>query len=294
MILYKFFETLLCGFIRGVTLTAEAIAVSAGSSATLAFSEGIKIPKEVWKGREVEINVPMYHTDDYAQRKGCWLWRKKPRKVELSVKLRWTTFNSRRSYGKICSSMCRPTESAVQLPIVSAGGENFEEFSGYDIAEREGLENTMRFIKRTYDDDEYGPRNSSSMDPPPVKRVHAIYGVNLPTEVGCVYSRQDSCLSDSVLQSLYAPDMKAKIGKNTGYKISGGLIMETPKATQRVSGGIIEKSGDGTVPYWSLAHSKTWHSKQCRVTVEELDKAPHREILNDARFHEAIINYVRQ
>mmetsp|Transcript_10073 Transcript_10073/g.21646 ORF Transcript_10073/g.21646 Transcript_10073/m.21646 type:complete len:716 (+) Transcript_10073:79-2226(+) len=290
MLIYK----LLCGIIRGATLTAEAIAISAGSSATLAFSEGTKIPKAVWKGKEVTVDVPMYHTDDYAQSKRCWLWRKKPRKVNLSVKLRWTAFNQRRSYRKICSSICSPMESAVQLPFVNAGGENYEEFSGYDLAEREGLEKSLRFIKQAYDDDEYGPRHYSSMEPPPIKRVHAIYGVNLPTEVGCVYSRQDTCLSDNVLQSLYLPDEKAKISKNTGYKMSGGLIMETPNTAQKVSGGIIEKSGDGTVPYWSLAHAKTWNSKECRVTVKELDKAPHREILNDTRLHEGILNYVRQ
>jgi hypothetical protein len=67
--------------------------------------------------------------------------------------------------------------------------------------------------------------------------------------------------------------------------------METPETKQK-GWGDIKVSGDGTVPYWSLAHSKTWQSEECNVTVQELDKAPHREILADPRFHEALLNYV--
>jgi hypothetical protein len=290
MLVYKVLEVLLCGLLRGATLTADAIASSAGGSATLAFSKRTNIPKSVWKGNAVTIKVPLYHTDDYGQHEGCFLWRKKSRQTNLYVELKWTTFNSKKSFRRICSSLCRPSKSAVELPITRKN-KRYEEFSGYDIAEREGLEEHLRFIKNKYDNDKYRPRMISAVDPPPIKRIHAIYGVNLPTEVGCVYSRQDSCLSDRMLQSLYVPDKKASIDKDSGYAISGGLILETPKTKQK-GWGDIEVSGDGTVPYWSLAHSKTWQSEECKVTVEELDKAPHREILADPRFHKAILNYV--
>ena len=293
MLAFKIIEAVLLGLVRAATLTADAIAGSAGGSTTLAFSEGIKIPKSVWDGKTVIIKIPMYHTDDYGQYEGrcCMSTLKKSRKVDLHVKLKWTKFNSTKSFRRICSPLCRPSPTAIQLPITTRKKEKYQEFSGYDIAEREGLQESLRYIKRDYDNDKYCPRNYSVIDPPPISRIHAIYGVNLPTEVGCVYSRQDICLSDTLLQSLYAPDKKAIIGKNTGYRISGGLIMETHKTKQKASGDI-EISGDGTVPYWSLAHSKTWHSKERKVTVQELDKAPHREILADPRFHEAILNYV--
>ena len=51
-------------------------------------------------------------------------------------------------------------------------------------------------------------------------------------------------------------------------------------------------SGDGTVPYWSLAHVKTWQSEKCEVTVQELEKSEHRNILVDSRMYEAVLNYV--
>jgi hypothetical protein len=96
-----------------------------------------------------------------------------------------------------------------------------------------------------------------------------------------------------MLQSLYIPDKKAVIDRNTGYKISEGLIMETPETKQMLSGHL-KISGDGTVPYWSLAHVKNWNCTERKVTVHELDKAPHREILADPRFHKAVYNYVHR
>jgi len=198
MLVYKVLEVLLCGLLRGATLTADAIASSAGGSATLAFSERTNIPKSVWNGNVVAIKVPLYHRDDYGQYEGCFWSRKKSRQTNLYVELKWTTFNSTKSFHRICSSLCRPSTSAAELPITRKN-KRYEEFSGYDIAEREGLEEHLRFIKNKYDSDKYRPRMISAVDPPPIKRIHAIYGVNLPTEVGCVYSRQDCCLSDRML-----------------------------------------------------------------------------------------------
>ena len=294
MLAYKIIEWVLKMLVRSATLTADTISGSAGKSSTLAFSEGIKVPNSVWKGNAVTIKVPMYHKDDYGQYNGalCFMTKRKSRQVDLLVKLKFVGFNKSKSYRRICSPVCRPSSNAVQLPI-TRNNDTYEEFSGYDIMEREGLQQSLQFIKDNYDKDKYLPRSHSAMDPPPVKRVHAIYGINLPTEIGCVYTRQDACLSDNMLQSLYVPDKKAIIGKNTGYTISGGVIMETHKTKQKIWGNR-EVSGDGTVPYWSLAHSKTWNSAERKVTTNELDKAPHREILADSRFHKAVLDYVCQ
>jgi len=294
MLAYTCIECLLHWLVRGATLTADAISGSTGGNSTLAFSESIKVPNSVWNGNAVTIKVPMYHIDDYGQYDSwmCWMSKRESRKIDLFVKLKWVKFKKEKSFRRICSPVCRPSPNAIQLPITK-NNDKYEEFSGYDIMEREGLQRSLQFIKDNYDNDKYLPRSHSAMDPPPVKRVHAIYGVNLPTEVGCIYKRQDVCLSENMLQSLYVPDKKAIIGRNTGYMISGGCIMETKKTKQKIWGDR-EVSGDGTVPYWSLAHSKTWNSKEKEVTVQELDNAPHREILADSRFHEAVLNYVCQ
>lgn len=159
-----------------------------------------------------------------------------------------------------------------------------------------GLSLSYQCIKDSYDRDQLGPRTLSSEDPPPAKRIHAIYGINLPTEIGGAYKRKDTCFSDTRLESLYEPDTKARIDKaSTGYLMKGGILFETPESKQRVVGNKIRQvSGDGTVPFWSLEHSKSWNGIGGRVvTVQELEKADHREILADPRFHEAVIKYCR-
>ena len=170
----------------------------------------------------------------------------------------------------------------------------FHEYSGYDIIEREGLIDTLQMIKDVYDQDTLiDPRKKSSCDPPPVKRIHAIYGINLPTETGSIYKRKDTYFSDSKLKNLYNLDSKAMLcDKKCGYVVKGGILMETNQTPQAVADGR-QVSGDGTVPFWSLQHCKSWKAADREVTVVELDKAEHREILADSRFHAALLDYCR-
>ena len=67
--------------------------------------------------------------------------------------------------------------------------------------------------------------------------------------------------------------------------------METKSAKQASLNGE-SRSGDGTVPYYSLQHLKTWNGDSCNVSVEELEGAEHREIFADARFHKILVDYV--
>jgi hypothetical protein len=97
-------------------------------------------------------------------------------------------------------------------------------------------------------------------------------------------------LTENRLESLFKPDKKATIDQRTGYNISGGVLLETPKTKQSVAKDR-QVSGDGTVPYWSLQHCKTWKSKDRMVTVVELEKAEHRDILADHRFHNEVLRY---
>ena len=171
--------------------------------------------------------------------------------------------------------------------------ETYQEFAGHDILEREGLDGTLTLIRDVYDKDaKIGPRTKSSSDAPPVQRIHAIYGTNLPTEVGGVYKRKDNALAQNHLRNLYQLDSKACVDGTSGYTLKQGILYETPKTRQAVAGNLAV-CGDGTVPYWSLQHCKTWESSGRRVSVVELDKAEHREILADARFHQALLDYCR-
>lgn len=298
-LVYKILKCLTCGVVRSAALTADALTSTAGGGTTLAFSEAIKIPANVWKGQTVTLKVPLFHKDDYGKYDGwgCFAAMIQPRHTYIHVKLKWIPYNKQKSFKTVCSHVCQPAEDAPKLPIRHKSKSTYQELPGYDLIEREGLtDTTLQCIKDSYDGDKLLPRSLSSVDPPPVKRIHAIYGVNLLTEIGGAYKRRDSCLSEHKLESLYEPDNNATLDKSTGFVMKGGLLFETPTSKQRVVGGKTRQvSGDGTVPFWSLEYCKSWNGVGGRlVTVQELEKAEHREILADARFHQALLNYCRK
>lgn len=294
--LYRLVRWILCGIlIRGVALSADAITSGAGGGANLAFSNPMSIPHEVWSGKTVTRNIPLYHKDDYDAYERimcCLYYGKDPRIATLQVQFRWIPYNKERSVRSICSPVCEPDLShPATLKIMRSKTEHYQEFAGHDILEREGLDDTLRLIQHVYDGDFIGPRTGSSVVAPPVKRIHAIYGINVTTEVGGVYRRKDRCLNDNELKNLYKLDVKASISnKSSGYMLQNGLLYETKNTEQSVADGR-KVCGDGTVPYWSLQHCKTWKSAGKDVSVLELENAEHREILADHRFHKALLDY---
>jgi hypothetical protein len=292
---YKLIRCLTCGIWRSVMISADAVTGAVGGSSNLAFSEPILLTDRVWAGKPVELKLDLYHRDDYGKMNHilCFLTRKTPRAASIQIRIKWTPYSNEKSFRRICSPIAQPSMGNDSEPQIAVGRkkEQYQEFSGYDIMEREGLQSILRVIKDTYDGDStLGPRSISSYDPPPVRRVHSIYGINMPTEVGAIYKRKDTCLSSEHLQNLYKLDSKARIDKKSGHSLSYGLIMETPKTTQAAGQ---KGSGDGTVPLWSLQHVWNWQGP-CDVSVVELDKAEHRAILADPRFHRTIIKYCSQ
>jgi hypothetical protein len=275
-------------------MSADAITGSVGGGTNLAFSEPLVVPKQVWKGQNVDLKLPLYHKDDYGKYEAflCFLTLKQPRTSTLHIKMKWIPYNKEKSFRTICSPISKPDPDGERLKIFRKQKE-YQEFSGYDILEREGVDQTLRMIKEVYDDDAFEPRSISSSEAPPVKRVHAIYGINVPTEIGGVYKRKDSCLSEDELKNLYVLDTKASVDHKSGYVVKSGVLMETPKTVQKVANNR-SVCGDGTVPYWSLQHCNTWKSPDREVSIVELDRAEHREILADSRFHKALVKYCRR
>lgn len=295
-IVYKLVRWLTCSIFQGFLISADAVSSAVGGSSNLAFSEPIRLPDQVWDGEAIDVKVDLYHKDDYGKMNPllCYLCKKIPRSASVQIKIRWIPYNKRKSVKRICSPIGEPLtkdKGSATLLKINRKTEEYETFSGYDIMEQEGLHSILENIKAIYDADKnVGPRTTSSRDPPPVRRVHAIYGINMPTEVGAIYKRKDTCLSGERLQNLYKLDGKATLDRQSGYASASGVITETMK-TKQANGHRV--SGDGTVPYWSLQHVWSWQGP-CDVSVIEIDRAEHREILADCRFHKAVIQYCRQ
>ena len=151
----------------------------------------------------------------------------------------------------------------------------------------------LEAVSEMYDADPLLPRGS--LKPPPVKNVKAVYGVNLPTEVGAVYRRKRILVErkKDKIKSRFELDKTLKFRIKHGYVLDDGIIFETKDTPQMIAaeGRTVSCCGDGTVPYWSLQHVRNWKD-QCNVELTELDGARHREILADRRFHEVLIDYV--
>jgi hypothetical protein len=175
----------------------------------------------------------------------------------------------------------------------------FVEVSGRDLLRHDGLLQLdhSSTIMQLYDDDPFDPRGKSSIDAPPISRIQAIYGINLPTEVGAIYRRRKKCVERPLETTRYRTlDTKAQLDGAGGYRVQNGIILETKDTLYRIASAngleTVCRSGDGTVPYWSLQHVRCWNSPDCEVTVHELEGALHREILADERFHKLVLDYV--
>ncbi len=91
---------------------------------------------------------------------------------------------------------------------------------------------------------------------------------------------------------LISADSRDKLS-NENEKIVKGIGYETKNTYQKFSQKRI--SGDGTVPYSSLNYCQFWkddNEKQHigpQVAIYELEKAEHREILQDDRLFEILL-----
>ncbi|KAL7545588.1 hypothetical protein ACHAWF_008940 [Thalassiosira exigua] len=210
----------------------------------------------------------------------------KPDPEKLQIKVRWERDNSAtKQSGVVCQKYLERN--------AKYGDVSYSSCNGIDLIEREGLQTSVQLVKNTYQTDPMAPLSLSSWQAPPVKRVVAIYGINLTTEVSGAYRRNPAGVrissAESNLEQLFVLDKEAKLsnkGRET-HVMDDGVICETKDTPQAIvggRGGIQKKSGDGTVAYWSLQHCRAWEGT-CDVRVHEIDGAEHRAILNDGRFH---------
>mmetsp|Transcript_2867 Transcript_2867/g.5292 ORF Transcript_2867/g.5292 Transcript_2867/m.5292 type:complete len:227 (-) Transcript_2867:957-1637(-) len=116
----------------------------------------------------------------------------------------------------------------------------YEEVNGAQLFRSERLPQFNRLAEEVHDTDSLGPRSLSSFGAPPVTRVKAVYGTNLPTEVSAVYRHRGISQKEGV-------DKPARI-KSDDHVIKDGIIMETEKTPHDVrTNEIAHLSGDGTV-----------------------------------------------
>lgn len=200
------------------------------------------------------------------------------------------------------------TDIESPLPVVSKENENhqYQRVSGQFLLRGGMGDEFFNLVQNQYENDEMGPRQKSAEDAPPVQRVFAIYGVNVPTTDGAVFCRPPAQVVSGPhrVKQRYIVDKTVNIETEAiqshtsafgDYELKDGKIIELPHKTKQkdlITGETKYISGDGTVPYWSLQHVRTWKSNDCDVRTEEVEGAVHRDILADKRFHRTLIEYV--
>lgn len=171
----------------------------------------------------------------------------------------------------------------------------YEPVNGVQLFRSEFIIRHRTLMHNYYENDELGPRTLSAKEAPPVKNVKAVYGIDLPTEVAAVYRRRTLVQEKNKRKCVHELDPDARLDRrHTSFQIKHGSIMETDHTPQIVHGqtGTVQRSGDGTVPYFSLQQCRQWQSETCQVQVHELPHAEHRDILGDERFLEILVDYV--
>jgi len=226
-----------------------------------------------------ELKFQLLPTD----REGQGFFFEIPKSQYCGLKLKWRpnpTLLGRKPFDKITDSKSKTIHQYYSA-------------TARDLLAAEGLNNTVKLLKDSYASDPVDPRGLSSWYPPPIKKVVAIYGINLPTEASGVYQRKQSVRlssatkTDLSVRQLVVLDKNAQLKGLQGYSIKNGIISETKCK--------MKKSGDGSVPYWSLRHCRTWQGKgikKCDVKVYEIEGAEHRSILNDAKFHNILLEVI--
>lgn len=136
---------------------------------------------------------------------------------------------------------------------------------------------------------------------PPIDRLYHIYGINLETEVFSFIKKDDETnvspvVIDSSVHSHHSASTTAD-QKHQDFVIKDGIAYESASTAQPIlemlTGTEKRCSGDGTVPYASLAYCKLWDGVNgLQVRVREIQGGKHREILDDSLFTSVVLEFV--
>jgi hypothetical protein len=140
------------------------------------------------------------------------------------------------------------------------------------------------------------PDKLAILSAPPVKRLYALYGVNLPTERFYIFKK-----SAPKAPTVYELDKNQNTPPHNLqglFKVKNGWGFEVPETPQPnikfFTGQEGRRSGDGTVTYASLNFCEYWRKEGVQVTVEEIEGAEHRAILNNRLFFRKLIEYIAE
>ena len=169
----------------------------------------------------------------------------------------------------------------------AVGTEIYDQRNITDLLPIVAPESMAQYQKYYLDDDII---TKEQMNPPPVKKLLAVYGVNCETEMFQFYKKRVHRKGKNA--EVFELDSKGSI---PNFKCVGGIGYETPSTLQIQpdTGEEVQISGDHTVPYCSLRYCMTWQNLPgFNVDVREIEKVTHRGILSSEQLHDVLLDYV--
>lgn len=181
---------------------------------------------------------------------------------------------------------------ATLIQILQDDG-SYKGISMYDALEEGRLHSVAKVYKKYYLENSLFDARKA----PIVPRLVAVYGVNVKTERQYFYKRCDDPTHEhkapapstlagraGVVALDLDADAQERASLPKGLEMENGIVFETPQTPQPFIDGV-ERCGDGTVPYESMAFCRTWQGLEgIDVTVRELEGVDHRGILKDEGF----------
>eukprot|EP01128_Nolandella_sp_AFSM9_P000116 TRINITY_DN1019_c0_g1_i3.p1 TRINITY_DN1019_c0_g1~~TRINITY_DN1019_c0_g1_i3.p1 ORF type:complete len:445 (+),score=86.72 TRINITY_DN1019_c0_g1_i3:1596-2930(+) len=129
-------------------------------------------------------------------------------------------------------------------------------------------------------------RENPRLCPYPVKKMHVVLAVNESTEVGYFMCDHKGTVS---------LDKKAKgYDVGDGCVIKNGMIWETSETLQKLvdsKGNPLRRSGDGTVPWESLAFARFWRGQIPDLQHTELTDRIHAHLPCDTELFKILLNH---
>lgn len=148
---------------------------------------------------------------------------------------------------------------------------------------------TLSYRDRYYSDDPRytmpgGEFGGLAVLPPPVVEVHVLFATGQPTEVGAYYVKGPG---DTLTVDLDA------VGSDPNFVVRNGIRLEVQGTTRQSIDGTTN-SGDGFLPYGSLAYFTTWLEQDpaIAVTGRTFPGRTHYGILRDPDFLDVVTELI--
>jgi len=168
-------------------------------------------------------------------------------------------------------SPCSNRTSETIGPLEVQSGEIFDSFAKVWKEENDPLLIKKEQLIESFWDEGFGHILNTTWDRPHIKHVIMAYGVDIPTEIGFHYHKKEEVVNEDTFdenKTIYDdyPHLKTVIWEAAGGDLieefheaaTSTIFKRKPKKELMETRSRLPHSGDGTIPYLSLAWAQTW------------------------------------